>query len=251
MTGKTHMSIGIVASIGISALYFYCTESTITTQTVISTGLFATAAAAGSLLPDVDYTDSTLSRRLPPLAKALRKYYTSIGILFGDTQYQQNLQQHRGICHSLSALLATFIPLAFFIFSGQKSSYIFCGLLLGMLLHILADSFTPVGTMLLAPFSTKHYFSSRGNSTEETKIQQKLGQHILLFLLNLIISVYHILAIIAVMVVAGICIEFYNSPNLQELIPYIIGIALFAEIYILLRFIRRKLGKHLHPVSLG
>ncbi len=87
------------------------------------------AAALGSLLPDIDHPQSWAGRKLRPIS-------VPISMVFG----------HRGITHSLLAVLACVFGLAFL-----SSQWVAAPVIIGYLSHLAADSLTPSGVPLLWP----------------------------------------------------------------------------------------------------
>lgn len=162
MTGRTHVAIGITVSAGIS-LSALCLHELYNPSPLQLAGMaiFIPTTVFGSLLPDIDHPDATLSKNSPRIFRFLFRYITSAGDYFGhqSQKYTRDLSGHRGICHSFSACISVltlllpfvlFNPVLFFE-SGIH------GVIFGMLLHILCDATTPAGVMLFAPFSTKQY----------------------------------------------------------------------------------------------
>lgn len=95
----------------------------------------------GSLLPDLDHTDSTLGRRLKFVSYP-------VSVVFG----------HRGITHSLIAVAGVgYIAYTF-------QSHVVSWLAMGYLLHLLGDYLTPSGIPLLYPFRKSY----RGLITAKT-----------------------------------------------------------------------------------
>jgi len=87
------------------------------------------AAALGALLPDIDHPQSWAGRKLRPIS-------VPIAMVFG----------HRGITHSLLAVLAGVAILAFM--GGQ---WMAAPVVVGYLSHLAADGMTPSGVPLLWP----------------------------------------------------------------------------------------------------
>lgn len=100
MTGSTHLAAGIAGAV------------------LLADGTIGGAAAVllGSLLPDIDSTESLLGRRIPLLPRLL---------------------PHRTVTHS-----ALFCCACYFIHAYLP---------LGLLLHILLDAMNPMGVQLLWP----------------------------------------------------------------------------------------------------
>lgn len=235
MTGKTHMIIGIAAGAGISAL---CLQQN---HSLLEMGLFTGMTAVGSLIPDVDHPNSTISRCLPPVARLLYKFYCAAGKMFGDDIAQVYMLQHRGICHSFSACLSTILLLSFILFLDEPGVVVLWGIVLGMLLHILADSLTPAGTMLLAPFSI-HYFID-GSQNQRTKaIDNKpvfTFQKLLLFGVNLLLSMSWLLYFLLFVCIFNFVLV--DKGNFSaETVSVFIFVSLLLVVNILLRYFRNK-----------
>lgn len=86
-------------------------------------------AVLGSLLPDIDHPDSWLGRKL-------RFISVPLAMVVG----------HRGITHSLLAVLGCLVALGFFGFGWMAAP-----ITIGYLSHLAADSLTPSGVPLLWP----------------------------------------------------------------------------------------------------
>ena len=119
MTGKTHITGGIAASLAFAQITNY--------EPVILIG----AGVIGALIPDICHGGSKIGRSFPVLSKI-------INTLFG----------HRTFTHSLlflvlmAALMNAFIP----------NESVSAGILIGMASHLLLDMATKNGIKLLFPF---------------------------------------------------------------------------------------------------
>lgn len=92
-------------------------------------------AALGALLPDIDHPQSWAGRKLRPI---------SVPLAF--------VVGHRGVTHSLLAVLAGIVTLVMMGFDGWAAP-----LVIGYLSHLAADGLTPSGVPLLWPM--KHRFT--------------------------------------------------------------------------------------------
>ncbi|MBX9634920.1 MAG: metal-dependent hydrolase [Magnetospirillum sp.] len=92
-------------------------------------------AAMGALLPDMDHPQSWAGRKFRPISVPL-------SLVVG----------HRGVTHSLLAVVAGIVALAAMGLDGAVAPVV-----LGYLSHLAADSLTPSGVPLLWPM--KHRFS--------------------------------------------------------------------------------------------
>jgi inner membrane protein len=93
------------------------------------------AAAMGGLLPDIDHPQSALGRRLPLISIPL-----------------SHLVGHRGVTHSLIAILAMLILLVVTAFTmDTRIAFLVPPVCIGYLSHIAGDALTPSGVPLLWP----------------------------------------------------------------------------------------------------
>lgn len=128
MTGRTHLTLGVAAGLGIAA-YFNANPL-----------ICLVAGMLGGLLPDIDHPQSMLSGWVPGSGL--------LGI-FGV--------RHRGFTHSLLFLLLTIllyptIDVQIMMRMGlEQSPYTALALYAGIATHILSDMLTPQGLRLLFP----------------------------------------------------------------------------------------------------
>lgn len=126
MTGKTH-KIGGAAVAMIYSAYIGLGAK----ETAIAVGV----SVAGSLIPDIDKSSSTLGRKVPLLS-------IPIGKIAG----------HRQLFHyPYFYLILGFLGLHFF---NEYSLYIY-PLMLGIMSHLFLDSLTPLGIPLITPRGKK------------------------------------------------------------------------------------------------
>lgn len=124
MEGKTHIAGGVAAGV------FYLTFR----EPVDSDLLFVGSCVLGALIPDIDHTGSTLSRKVPLLDNI-------ISGVFG----------HRTITHSL-----LFMALAWWLFKWATLPPDFeLGVLIGIASHLLLDALTKDGIQFFWPFKIK------------------------------------------------------------------------------------------------
>lgn len=136
MLGKTHVAIGVstytTVCLGVSAM----------TDMAISVPLFVSgisAAAVGSLLPDIDTPHSLLGRVVPSVSRLIERVFS-----------------HRTITHSFLFVLL-FVALAFLI-----PSHFTTVLAIAVFLHIVVDSFSRMGVLWWYPFEKWHTYKSGG-----------------------------------------------------------------------------------------
>lgn len=126
------------------------------------TGILLAGAVLGSLLPDIDNRNSTISCKIPLfslLVTAGQAVIRGISCLFPRKQknYIRSLIGHRGLTHSLIAAVLLPLPVAAVCLSAGFESigkYAAVGLLGGILSHLLFDMLAG-GAPLFMPFTTK------------------------------------------------------------------------------------------------
>ncbi len=136
MLSKTHVVIGLT--------YGAALMPSVARQelTAVHFGCVVAGLAVGSLLPDLDHPQSAINRKIPIFGGIL-------GRLFA----------HRGILHSILGILGWLVFLSFVAAVVSQAlpaahgaiAHIISGLIIGYILHILADSFTKSGVRLLYP----------------------------------------------------------------------------------------------------
>ena len=146
MTGRTHLIFGIgIGLIGTATCYM------LTGDFDAATSLCA-GCAIGSLFPDLDIPDSTISKYIPIIPHIINK-------IFG----------HRNFFHSPIFLLILYLLLSYFF-----PEYIFLiqGFSIGFMTHQLLDMFNKSGIPLFYPFTKKRFnlFSVKSGSKNELLI---------------------------------------------------------------------------------
>ncbi|MGB7416267.1 MAG: metal-dependent hydrolase [Thermosynechococcaceae cyanobacterium] len=134
------------------AMCCYWLGSILTGQPI--TGLSSLMAGLGGLLPDIDHPESTVGRRVKLLSLPL-------SAVFG----------HRGMTHSLLAVIIVGLTLAFVMQDGelQALQWVIAPLCIGYLSHILGDGLTPSGVPLLWPKKKTYSLNLfKTNSRQET-----------------------------------------------------------------------------------
>lgn len=149
MTGKSHLTIGVVtyASIWLQPLPFFHAPllGNLSSPAVLPVALFL--VAIGSLLPDLDHPDGRLANERLLGLPLLKPLAWLIHAIFG----------HRGATHSLLAL-------AGIILAGELPFLPWAPLHLGFLLgwgyalHLVADGLTKSGVPLLWPLEYRAGF---------------------------------------------------------------------------------------------
>lgn len=156
MTGKTHMAIGIVAGLTVSA------EQPLENQIII-----VLASVLGSLIPDLDHPKSKLNQKLLFFKNKFYRvlFYLALAAgfiyLFFLTKYRVfgllaitsfliGVSSHRSFTHSILGFLVISYTVKL-ITIKYKLPYIYFGFIIGYLLHLLADFFTIKGIQLFYP----------------------------------------------------------------------------------------------------
>jgi len=150
MLGKTHGAAGVLSGL---LLANYVFKDIHIVQTI---GIVA-VTTAGSLFPDIDHGNSTLTNRFPQISHYFSRYLTSCTVGFGDAKYTQSLISHRGYAHSIFMLISLFIYLLPVLFFGLDYFLIWVFLSVGIISHLLLDVVTIDGIRLFAPFSNKKF----------------------------------------------------------------------------------------------
>lgn len=156
MTGKTHIAIGIAATLTLSM-----------DQPVKNQILLIGAAALGSLIPDLDHPKAKLNQKLLLFKNSFFKtmFYLFFSGLFLYIYYIKDLRHflflgigslfisvstHRGFTHSIIGFLS-FSFLTKLITSEYNLDFLANGFIIGYLLHLLADFLTYKGIKLFYP----------------------------------------------------------------------------------------------------
>lgn len=136
--GKTHKLGGLCTGLMASAIL---TTLPITTDKLIVDGILIGTAVVGSLLPDIDHTNSTIGKQHKIISKCTN-------VLFG----------HRGITHAPLIYFALF-GMIFWFLNGIDTllkPFILAGifgLFLGIMSHLFLDIITKSGIPILYPIS--------------------------------------------------------------------------------------------------
>lgn len=152
MTGRTHAAVSLAAS---AWLGYLPPLRAAPDSGLMSLGV-ATMAVLGGLLPDVDEPSSTLGREIPggrvgrlllgaAAAMVGIRYKSFVALLVGVGLAALALVPHRGVTHSLAALVA--VGLA----AHSLPAVYLRPLLAGYASQLLLDALTPEGVPLLWP----------------------------------------------------------------------------------------------------
>lgn len=135
MNYKTHLNGGILAG-----LY---TTARVTATPSLTTAIFLGGTLIGSIIPDIDHKNSYIGRKTKGISKAINK-----------------LAGHRKLFHSpLFYLLLYLIRMESPLSDFQKIGI--NGFFIGVLSHLILDSFTQGGLPWFYPFSKKKFSLAR------------------------------------------------------------------------------------------
>lgn len=155
MMGRTHKLGGLCTGVIASTIM---TELPITTDKLIIDGIIIGTAVFGSLLPDIDHTNSTIGKQHKILSKCTN-------VLFG----------HRGITHAPLVYFLSFGLIFYFLntIDTLLKPFIIAGifgLFLGIMSHLLLDMITKSGIPILYPFSKEKVNIARFSSSKHNLI---------------------------------------------------------------------------------
>lgn len=163
MTGKTHVAIGIAAGLTISF-----------GQRVENQLILVLASALGSLIPDLDHPKAKLNQKLLLINNNFYRalFYLSLGSIFvylyfakgiepflllGIVSFLIGISSHRSFTHSIVGFLisASIIGIGTLKYRFPSA---YSGFVIGYILHLVADFFTPKGIKLFYPLKTNIAF---------------------------------------------------------------------------------------------
>lgn len=163
MTGKTHVAIGVSAVLTLSY-----------NQPMENQLVLVLAAIFGSLAPDLDHPKSKLNQKLLFFQNNFYRalFYLSIGgifiygyilkgkelfLLVGVVFFFIGLSSHRSFTHSIVGVLAS-ASIVKWITLDYGLASIYSGFIIGYILHLVGDFFTPQGIKLFYPLNTSISF---------------------------------------------------------------------------------------------
>ena len=174
MTGKTHVAIGIAAGLTISF-----------GQRVENQLILVLASALGSLIPDLDHPKAKLNQKLLLINNNFYRalFYLSLGSIFvylyfakgiepflllGIVSFLIGISSHRSFTHSIIGFLASASIVGMGTLKyGLSSAY--SGFVIGYILHLVADFFTPKGIKLFYPLKTNIAFPITIRTSSKTE----------------------------------------------------------------------------------
>lgn len=158
MTGKTHVAIGVAAALTLSL--DYPPENLI---------ILVLASSLGSLVPDLDHPKGKLNQKLLRKTNKLYKtlFFIILGSIFMYLYFLKDIKPlliisviffllgisgHRGFTHSIIGFLGSIYIVRIGALK-YNLPFIYYGFLLGYMLHLIADFFTPMGIKLFYPLN--------------------------------------------------------------------------------------------------
>lgn len=153
MQKTTHEIVGGIT--GVSALYL-ASKNNIDISS-LNACLFMTGAFVGSLIPDIDHTQSTVGRKVPILSYPI----AFIGKICSKSKFKfikaiGKSCSHRGILHS-GILYAILTLLTYYMITEPIIKVLCLGLCCGCFSHLIADTFNPSGIPWLLPLTFKRF----------------------------------------------------------------------------------------------
>lgn len=177
MNGSSHVVFGVAGAVAVDSFLHlsgpavFGGSTAVTGALIAQKAIFYGFAALGALTPDIDNARSTLGKRLGPLSKGIqhvaghRRFFHSIiglvvmGALIYGAQVGIGIALERTGADSatrhLGDVLAGVLP---GFTSAQGLGIAFVGLLVGYLLHLVADSLTTGGVPWLWPSHARYGF---------------------------------------------------------------------------------------------
>lgn len=152
MMGTTHKLGGFCTGIMASAIM---TQLPLTTEKLTMCAILVGGSVVGSLLPDIDHTNSTMGKKHKVISKCTN-------VLFG----------HRGITHAplvyflLFGILFNILNHANFTLQPFAMTAVF-GLFLGIMSHLALDIITKSGIPIMYPFSKEKVHIAKFRSDKD------------------------------------------------------------------------------------
>ena len=186
MTGKTHVAIGIAAALTVSF-----------GQPIENQLILVLSSTIGSLAPDLDHPKGKLNQKLLLINNNFYRalFYLSLGTVFmymyflkeikpfllvGIVSFLVGTSTHRSFTHSIVGFLASASIVRIATLDYGLSS-VYTGFIIGYVLHLLADFFTPKGIQLFYPL--------KANVSSPITIKANSGIEKMIFML---LSIYSI-----------------------------------------------------------
>lgn len=167
MNYKTHINGGILVGLYVNLQ--------MSNTSIISTGVFLGGAVVGSILPDIDHKNSYIGRKAKIVSKAINKFAGHRKLFHAPLMYLLSYSISIGMINDKLLLV------------GIK------GLFLGILSHLLLDSFTIGGLPWFYPLSKKKF--SLGNIKTNSKIEDILCGILTCINIVIVLDILHITSV--------------------------------------------------------
>jgi len=167
MNYKTHINGGILVGLYVSIQ--------MTNKSVMSTGMFLTTAFVGSLLPDIDHRNSYIGKRVKTASKVINKF-----------------AGHRKLFHAPLFYLFLY-SIALGMVTNNLLRIGLNGLSLGILSHLVLDSFTIGGLPWFYPLSKKKF--SLGKIKTNSKLEDILCGILICINIVVVLDILHITSV--------------------------------------------------------
>ena len=158
MTGKTHVAIGVATALTLSL-----------DKSPENLIILVLASSLGSLVPDLDHPKAKLNQKLLWKNNKIYKtlFFIALGSIFMFLYFSKNIKplliisvvffllgisSHRGFTHSILGFLASIYMVRIGTLK-YNLPFIYYGFMLGYILHLVADFFTPMGIKLFYPLN--------------------------------------------------------------------------------------------------
>ena len=167
MNYKTHINGGILVGLYVNLQ--------MSNTSIISTGVFLGGAVVGSILPDIDHKNSYIGRKAKTISKAINKFAGHRKVFHAPLMYLLLYSISLGIINDKLLLV------------GIK------GLFLGVLSHLLLDSFTIGGLPWFYPLSKKKF--SLGSVKTNSKVEDILCGVLICINIVIVLDILHITSV--------------------------------------------------------
>ena len=167
MNYKTHINGGILVGLYVNLQ--------MSNTSIISTGVFLAGAVVGSILPDIDHKNSYIGRKAKTISKAINKFAGHRKMFHAPLMYLLLYSISLGIINDKLLLV------------GIK------GLFLGVLSHLLLDSFTIGGLPWFYPLSKKKF--SLGSVKTNSKVEDILCGVLICINIVIVLDILHITSV--------------------------------------------------------
>lgn len=206
MMGKTHKIGGAAAAFTVFATDLYIPNIEMGLLNINSLPFFI-GCIFGSLVPDFDSKNSIISRKLWFIGWPIYLIQKLVNYILRNKNGKLAKKikatiNHRGIAHWLSLslvylflliiisnklILDTENPLLFYNILVPLISYFIYGIIIGMISHIILDSFNESGTYLLAPIFFVRISLGKVKTGENSPSEKRFKLKLILVLLGLMV----------------------------------------------------------------